>query len=228
MLKRIFLLGALLVLVSCVTETVQKKNSEPFLRIMPLGDSLTEGINNNGGYRPTLYNMLKKDHLDFQFVGSQISGPASLPDKKHEGYDGRMIDEISFDVESKLQQLQPNIVLLSAGTKDISLHHDVAGAPRRLMKLADEILLELPTALVIVQSLPPRTDRLNGDVALFNRQLKALVLQKRRQQRRIFFQDNAALFSAKDVGPDHIHPNTDGNRKLAASWRSAIHRALGY
>jgi len=53
---------------------------------MPLGDSITDGMNVAGGYRIKLWESIKSAGANVDFVGSMSNGPASLTDKNHEGH----------------------------------------------------------------------------------------------------------------------------------------------
>src|SRR4051794_38567237 len=50
----------------------------PGVRIMPLGDSLTDGQDIPGGYRIDLWARFAADGEPINFVGSQANGPPSL------------------------------------------------------------------------------------------------------------------------------------------------------
>ena len=51
-------------------------------RIMPLGDSITDGWNVAGGYRISLFSRLTQANYGFDFVGSMDNGPQA--DTDHE------------------------------------------------------------------------------------------------------------------------------------------------
>ena len=113
-------------------------------RIMPLGDSITQGISSGVpdeafqvSYRKALYDKLKAAGYvvnDEIFVGTLFSGE-SVPDfdPDHDGHSGWQADEIvngksGFPVDDKLDQWldaeKPNIVLLHIGTNDISNNNE--------------------------------------------------------------------------------------------------------
>lgn len=108
-------------------------------KIMPLGDSITEGIINNGnpteanrvGYRKPLYDALIADGYDFDLVGSRVLGSAvSNFDPDSEGHAGARDEEIADDVNDRIvnytgivQALNDDpadIVLLHIGTNDLN------------------------------------------------------------------------------------------------------------
>src|SRR5215208_7092891 len=89
------------------------------IRIMPLGDSLTDGFNVPGGYRIELWSRLAAEGLCIDFVGSLANGPSTLPDRDHEGHSGWRIDQVSDAVVPWLQRSRPHVVLLLIGTNDV-------------------------------------------------------------------------------------------------------------
>ncbi|MDO6460046.1 SGNH/GDSL hydrolase family protein [Granulosicoccaceae sp. 1_MG-2023] len=72
------------------------------VRIMPLGDSITQGINGEDssgnptptsvadrvGYREYLYDLLLEDGYSFDFVGGESAGSNAFSDVEHEGHPG--------------------------------------------------------------------------------------------------------------------------------------------
>ena len=69
----------------------------PLLRIMPLGDSITEGAGagSTAGYRgPRWTKLVTEDHYDVDYVGSNTSNPGTTigMGRDHEGHGGWRID----------------------------------------------------------------------------------------------------------------------------------------
>src|SRR3954464_13684471 len=82
------------------------------VRIMPLGDSITEGTQVPGGYRIGLWQRLAAGGYRNDFVGSQFNGPGSLGDHDHEGHPGWRIDQIDAKVTGWMRTYNPRSVLL--------------------------------------------------------------------------------------------------------------------
>ncbi|KAK2734883.1 GDSL-like lipase acylhydrolase [Colletotrichum kahawae] len=93
------------------------------LRILPLGNSITNDFQSSfgNGYRLQLLNNLKGNTVDF--VGSVQAG--TMSDSDNEGHNGATIDQISSFATVSLPQ-RPNVVLLHAGTNDINGNIDTA------------------------------------------------------------------------------------------------------
>ncbi|MFY7695480.1 MAG: SGNH/GDSL hydrolase family protein [Cyanobium sp.] len=58
------------------------------LRIMPMGDSITEGVGAPGGYRQPLYDLLTGKRYDVDFVGSKRTAGDPTRDPHHWGISG--------------------------------------------------------------------------------------------------------------------------------------------
>lgn len=194
------------------------------VRIMPLGDSLTDGFTVNGGYRIDLATMMASAGYSVDFVGSRWSGVPGLVDKNHEGHAGWRIDHLAQDVTTFLDAYEPRIVLLMLGTNDMAENHDVAGAPARLAALIDQIRVAVPDAVVIVSSLPRHA---NGDVLAriqaYNAQLPGIVASRGSTVR---FVDAYASIDAVHLAPDGMHLTANGYGRLAEVWYAAVQPIL--
>jgi acyl-CoA thioesterase I len=195
-------------------------------RIMPLGDSITDGYETPGGYRIDLWRMLKARGYDVDFVGSLRNGPALLPDKEHEGHIGWRIDQIRSSVDGWLRRDRPDVVLLLIGTNDILRHYRVGRAPGRLATLVDRIHSDRPGAKLIVSTIPPTDNALLGrQVARYNAAIRQLVRSRAADGRRIWLANSGGGLTTEDLA-DGVHPNRVGYMKLAAAWQAALVRAL--
>src|SRR4051812_4213000 len=80
------------------------------VRVMPLGDSITEGTQVPGGYRIGLWQRLATGGYRIDFVGSQYNGPTNLGDHDHEGHPGWRIDQIDANITGWLATYQPHSI----------------------------------------------------------------------------------------------------------------------
>ncbi|MFE9775750.1 GDSL-type esterase/lipase family protein [Streptomyces sp. NPDC005931] len=196
------------------------------VKLMPVGDSITDGQNSsaNNGYRePLWHELLLDDSLLWKrdIVGSQRSGDMHDPD--HEGYRGKRIDEVARKVECAVPAYRPNIVTLHIGTNDINQNYHLGAAPERLGDLIDQILVDAPEATVLVATLVPSTkEGLQERIDRYNAALPQVVAERRAQGKAVRLVDMSAVTTA-DV--DGSHPNDEGYRKMARSFRAGIARA---
>jgi len=74
--------------------------SSQALRIMPMGDSITEGTV-PGGYRHPLYNLLTDSGYEVEFVGSKTQPGDTCPDKDHWGQGGWQISDTPATIDGR-------------------------------------------------------------------------------------------------------------------------------
>ncbi|WP_037306127.1 SGNH/GDSL hydrolase family protein [Amycolatopsis orientalis] len=192
------------------------------VRIMPLGDSITYGTGDPGGYRIGLWKRLAAGRYTNDFVGSQFNGPGSLWDHDHEGHPGWRIDQIDANITGWLRTYRPRSVLLHIGTNDVLQNYNVAGAPGRLSALIDHITATAPTADVFVaQLIPLGWGSGDATVRTFNNALPGIVRDKVNAGKRVHLVDQHSAVTAADL-PDGVHPNATGYDKMAAVWYRAL------
>src|SRR6266516_1236458 len=123
------------------------------VRVMPLGDSITDGIQVPGGYRIGLWQRMVAAGFRVDYVGTLFNGPSNLGDHDHEGHPGWRIDQIDASITGWLRATTPHTVLLHIGTNDVLQNRDLANAPARLSALIDHITATAPSAEVFVATI---------------------------------------------------------------------------
>lgn len=201
----------------------------PVLRILPVGDSLTEGgynINGEwkvaGGYRSPLKIYLNMMGVKSDFLGRRKSGPVPGGDLEHEGYSGWRIDEVAPKALEAVELFQPDVVLLMLGSNDLFKEHGIAQAPDRLLKLVTDLLSRRPR-LVIFVAAPIGTNN-----SVFNERLKAYRFALHHyvtqlSDPRVIFVDQFydSRLTLMDF-TDGVHPTSVGNIKIARVWAAAL------
>ncbi|WP_433536184.1 ricin-type beta-trefoil lectin domain protein [Micromonospora sp. CA-249363] len=197
------------------------------VRVMPLGDSITEGTQVPGGYRIGLWQRLVTGRYTVDFVGSQFNGPASLGDHDHQGHPGWRIDQIDANIVNWLNTQRPATVLLHIGTNDILQNYNVSTAPNRLSTLIDRITTTVPTAEVFVaQLIPLSNSNQENAVRTFNAAIPGIVQSKVSAGKRVHLVDMHSALTTADL-IDGIHPTSGGYDKMAARWYSALQSVPG-
>jgi lysophospholipase L1-like esterase len=194
------------------------------VRVMPLGDSITDGFNVPGGYRVNLWQRMASGGHTVDFVGSGFNGPAGLGDHDHEGHSGWRIDQIDANIVGWLQNYTPRTILLHIGTNDLGQNYDVAGAPARLSALIDKIRANAPTVELFVAQVTPAADpAFESRIQVFNAAIPGIVAQKGSMTHLV---DMHSGFTTADLA-DGLHPNAGGYDKMAARWFSALQSVPG-
>lgn len=196
-------------------------------KVMPLGDSITDGFNIPGGYRIKLFKDITSNGYKVDFVGSSSNGPAELTDREHEGHTGWHIDQLDSNINTWMDSAKPDIVMLQIGTNDILHSYDMTTAPSRLSSLIDKICAKLPAGgkLYVAKITPLGTDYPYQKVQSYNNQISEVVQNKVKQGKPIAIVDMYSVLTAADLA-DGIHPSKAGYDKMADVWYNTIRNDL--
>lgn len=209
------------------------------VRLMALGDSLTEGWPAPyGGFRFELYRRLIAANLPVNFVGSLSNTSDGLPDKSHEGHggwtsyelrDGRSEDPAAGSVASWLANEKPEVILLLAGTNDVFNTSSDELIAANILSLVDRIRTLTPDAELFVGATPPvRDSGLRARISRFNALVQVGLANRMALDPRLHFVPIGTAVSSSDLAQDGVHmaPEGAGNAKLAEAWLAAIRPTL--
>jgi lysophospholipase L1-like esterase len=210
-------------------------------RIMPLGDSITDGVGAPGGgaYRIELFRQAVAAGENITFVGLSVNGPNNIPNvtppfpRNHEGHSGFTISgggagSLAGLVDNAIAQTDPNIILLMIGTNDMNGNINVAQAPARLDALLGQIIEDAPDALLVVAQIIPITQGAGtARVQPYNAAIPGLVQARANAGQHIMFVDMFTPFNstpnfAQTLMNDFLHPNTAGYVVMGQTWHDAI------
>ncbi len=200
-------------------------------RIMPLGNSITEGIGSTdgSGYRLPLYNFLTNANVSFDFVGGLQHGNV-LSDKDHEGHAGIKADDLQ--VTNYLTANPADVILLEIGTNDISSNESATQVRDDLEAILDAIFAQNPSARTYLSTTIPRRDNKQATTESLNALLPALVSTKVANGQDVVLVDIAARILSETnwqttLMDDDKHPNDQGYEILAQEWFNALQGAGG-
>jgi lysophospholipase L1-like esterase len=194
------------------------------LRIMPVGDSITEGWPVPGGYRAPLYHLLTDAGYNVDFVGTLTNNSSSdLPDPDHEGHYGWRIDHIDGIIDTSLAAVDdPDVILLLIGTNDYSQNSQLANIVQRIESLIEKIATNRPYAKVILANLLVRDEPYNTEIeTTFNPYLPGIAQRQQAMGRDVFYDDIRSAVPLEDL-PDQLHPDATGYAKMATNWFGVI------
>lgn len=251
-MKSRFQIGAIVVVAVAAGHCVA--TADVALKVMPLGDSITEGWmasmighpeNDIAGYRGPLYAKLTVAGYDVQFVGSNNTFPGTLPAGQihHEGHSGWMIaagmagtesrEGLTEHIEEWLgpEGVNPDVILLMIGTNDIWWNNQLDTAPDRLSTLISKISNKTtglkPDAHLIVAQVTPFDDNTKDAlVQTYNSSMANVVLQHRAWGENVSLVDMHSAVSRTTDLSDLVHPNANGYNKIADVWLQGIKTAV--
>ncbi len=224
--------GAALGAMASATVTILSVSSS-CADIMPLGDSITLGV--NGGYRNNLYTGLTQNNCGVNYVGTQFDQYTRVVDKDHEGHPGFTIGDIARDVNPWLATTLPNIILLMIGTNDTAWwsaeNANQIGA--RHNALIDQLRTARPNAWIFVASIAPQSSAIiqpnNVDRAQLTQQLNAViganVAARVAAGQRVRFVDVNSVLTTADLY-DGIHPTEAAHAKIAQKFLDVMRATL--
>ena len=221
------------------------------IKIMAIGDSITDDVVGNGAWRLYLQPLLDTNGYPFAFVGrNQSMASGSFTKTRHEGYSGAVIAPpgvLSYAVHGYagtdvyLQKIvadaftnaTPDLVLLLIGVNDIGRGRNPwQVATNDMPNLLDIIFSNAPNASVILAKITTLSLDASGlnyhayytNVSIYNAALQAMVNQRRALGQKVSLAD---MFSVVGVSStmfngDGLHPNALGLQAIAQEWFTRI------
>lgn len=221
------------------------------IKVMAIGDSITDDGNGNGAWRLYLQPLLETNGYPFTFVGrNQSATNASFTKPRHEGYSGAVIASPGVltspvhgytGTDVYLQKIvadaftngtTADLVLVLIGVNDIGRgRNPFQVATNDMPKLLDLIFSNAPNASVILAKVTSlNLANLAGlnyaayatNISIYNAALQAMVNQRRAIGQNVSLADMFSVVSSAMFNPDHVHPNAQGLQAIAQEWLARI------
>lgn len=209
-------------LLGCLAVGISLSAAEP-VRILAVGDSITQGGKTFVTYRLPLDQKLRAAGLHYEFVGSQQSEGPNGP-LWHEGYGGKNAEFLSGILPAKLQLAKPDIILLHCGHNHTVEEKPVPGiiaAERAIIQAArkqnPKVVILL--AQVIASGKLPKY----GYLPELNQAEVLLARELNQPEAPVIIVDQFTGFNPQqDTIADLVHPNAQGAEKMATRWFEAL------
>jgi lysophospholipase L1-like esterase len=226
------------------------------LNIWTLGDSITWGVGDPGGYQTELYTDLTTTGFNVNLLGTVTANPSPIltaaGQTRQGGYPGAETGWIdnnidSVDVNNGYASPDggywlttnsigdPDFVLLDIGTNDIGIAagnpgDGAAAALTNLAGILHKISVLRPDATILVSNLTPRADSDVYESELvndFNPYVPGVVATADAAGERVAFVDIFDALTISDLNPnDHIHPTPTGYNIFGDVWANAIEQLV--
>ncbi|MDN5211462.1 GDSL-type esterase/lipase family protein [Fulvivirgaceae bacterium BMA12] len=211
------------------------------LRIMPLGNSITQGVapsslpsGSDNGYRKRLYQQLVTTYPGLQFVGSESNGDGGF-DQDHEGHPSWRADEIRDNIyingENWLTNNPADVILLHIGTNDIS-GQSLPGIVTEIEEILDKVdQYETANNTEVIVFVAKIVRFLFGafdgsETTDLNNQIETMVNQRIANGDKLVLVDQESAIIYPGGLPDDIHPDQTGYNSMADVWEQAITATL--
>lgn len=209
-----------------------------FGKIMPLGDSITNGYQVDGGYRDPLYQQLTAAGHTLEFVGTNNEYPTTLlianGQNYHEGHNGYTVMTVDPPYEYRegiydhitgwMAATDPDIILLMIGTNDSYVYNDriPVEVADHLDLLLERIFTNKPTVkLIWATIIPCAFPQTQTNLLWINSQIPAIAASHKTMGRDIELVPMYDALTLSDLA-DGAHPNQAGYNKMSQVWYGAM------
>jgi lysophospholipase L1-like esterase len=226
-----FIAGTILSVVCARTSTSKAVQPVNPIRIMPLGDSITQGNSKHNSYRRPLWIQLHKAGYNVDFVGStreHVKGESPLSDfdSDHEGHWGWRVDRVLEKIDDWSRISQPDIVLIHLGNNDIIHGQSPESTIEELWQLIQRLRSIHPRIKLLIAQIIPCGNK--ARIQQLNRLIVNLARRTNTQESPVILVDQFSGFNAA-VGVDTYdgcHPNEVGEKKMASRWFDSLKTVL--
>jgi lysophospholipase L1-like esterase len=216
------------------------------VRVLPLGDSITQGGQGFASYRYALWFLLRDAGFNVDFIGTRTTvfggdggsnpSPARYPnyyttfDRDHEGRWGWRTDEILGVIDSVLASTPADVVLLHLGSNDVGQQGaaGVSNATNHLPRIIARLRAARTNVTVLLAQIVPIGPGTSysanaAQVPVLNQRLARLAVLLDRPESRVLLVDH---FTGYNLGAmmqsDGLHPNALGEATMATNWFNAL------
>ncbi len=204
------------------------------LRLLLLGDSITDGWTVPGGWRLPLFQLFDGTFVDFVGQSTNNAPPGLLEggepsnvlfDRDHQGQSGITAFTVAANIDGIAAATMPDAVLLMLGTNDVIHDADpVNDLLPRLQAIIDGLVAQNPNVTILLGNLLPINNTADqAEVDAINAQFPAFIAGLQSAGVNITLVDFASITLSDLV--DGLHPNAPGYAEMAQIWFNALQAA---
>lgn len=201
------------------------------VKVMTIGDSITQADSGHKSYRYALWKKLVDTGHAFDMTGSMqgnFKGDPHWPDYKllafdrdHEGHWGFRVDQVLSEIDAWLKQGAPDIVLIHLGTNDIFQAQSVSGTLDELVQLIAQFRVNnAKVSLLLAQVIPSKFH--SAELNELNDGIAGLAQKLHTSESPIYLIDTRVGFDPVIDTYDGVHPNESGEEKMAEIWLKGL------
>jgi len=192
-------------------------------RIMPAGDSITEGGATFSNYRVPLLKKLTDAGYRVEYTGSKQAATPAGP-LRHEGYGGKNAEFLATVIGKSFREHPADIVLIHAGHNHFIEEKPVPGIVAATESMVRSVRAVNPKVIVLVaQVIPSGKLPKYSYIPDLNDALARMVARLHDPKQPVVVVNQADGFDWRtDTIADHVHPNAQGAEKMAMRWFEAL------
>ncbi|MEU8612095.1 cellulose binding domain-containing protein [Actinoplanes sp. NPDC048791] len=202
------------------------------VKVMALGDSIT---GSPGCWRALLWQRLQQAGRasSVDFVGTLPGqGCGFTYDGENEGHGGFLATNVADQnqLPGWLSATDPDVVMMHFGTNDVWSNRSPATILAAFTKLVGQMRASNPAMKILVAQILPMTPSNCAEctqrVIDFNAAIPAWAAATSTAASPVTVVDQWTGFNTATDTPDGVHPNDNGNRKIADRWYPALLAAI--
>jgi|GEM_PF-2060703 len=213
------------------------------VRIMAVGDSITAGFTfgppdgtglGTASYRKEFENLLDQSGCDYRMVGSRNTNHPANPTVfigRHEGYSAHRADHFitgngpNAGIDAMMAAQSPDVVLLHLGSNDMDQSQTQASTVNEIENIISKILSANGNATILVANVIPwfgssDNPNITDDIRRLGNQIISAVDAMGNPN--VILVDVRSGYSESDMQQDLIHPNVDGENRMADAFAEAF------
>jgi len=220
------------------------------ISVMPVGDSITQGVRGECGYRRALSQALAKNPgCAVNFVGSRSGAGdnsnvqtdvCAAQNNPHEATPGIQAEQLLTKIDSRITTYQPDVVLLHAGSNDIYNDRTVADTLADVSTLIDRVFIKQPNATVVLSNVIPWSEEspdplfyksfeksnrdMFADTSHLSAGLASIASAKASAGKSVELADVRSNFDSDLMTIDGVHPNPVGEAHIANKMVNALYK----
>ena len=196
-------------------------------RIMPVGDSITEGGSSFSNWRYALWEKLYRAGYLVEYVGTRTS-PSRIGDLQHEGYGGKNSGFLAATVPANFRKAPADIVLIHAGHNQFADQKPVPQIVKDTEALISGFRGVNPKVIILLaQPIPSGKLPKYSYIPELHQELAALARRLDRPASKVLIVPQGEGFDpAKDTVADLVHPNAAGAAKMTQRWFDALVKVM--
>ncbi|MBR6310616.1 MAG: DUF5010 domain-containing protein [Paludibacteraceae bacterium] len=202
------------------------------LRIVPIGNSITQSNNEHNSYRYNFWKKMIDADMPFDFVGTMNTNYNGNPnyvdyknrtfDTDNEGHWGIQTPTFKENINNWASNYTADIALIHLGTNDIG-NRTPEESKTNLAYIINALRAKNPNVVIFVAKLIPRQNKNHTD---YNNMIETLATEMNTEESPVILVDQATGFDWQTDTWDGTHPNAIGEEKIAQRWFDALQSYL--
>lgn len=209
-----------------ITQELEQELLTREIKLMAVGDSITEGTEPLTSYVEHLWKILYTGGWCIDFVGSKQLNSPSSSGLFYEAYSGCPAETVAAKFIASINSNPADILLLHLGHNHFVRENPINGIIESYERVIAAARIANPRITVLVAQIIHSGKRNKYEyIPELNKHLLSLTARLDTGTSRVIPVDIASVFNWQtDACQDMVHPTPDGAKKIAACWADAIAR----